>query len=285
MQPVERKKFKAPALQGQCSHQKLKTWVWSVFLGHLLLWPGKGSATPVTLYDVDFNEAPHVLGQAPAEDTGPSPRVGPSQVVPSNHTPIVMSSWNGLTDRPVAYPELAQLEFALEGSRGFGVSYPMYRMSLDVSIDASGIFSGDKLRIHFDTPRVRNIEFRSDLRIETRMNFQSNTIGSYTPNLPFHLDALIDLRHSEWRIWVNGNEIHHGDLDGTELRSMRIGFQGTKVHLISAAFDSILIEGIPEPSGFIMFVWGFVLLVATGHVCTGKANGSSDRRLVNKLLR
>jgi hypothetical protein len=224
----------------------------------------------VTLYDVNFNGPPHVIGMTPAFGAGPFPRNTPTsggEIFPTGSAQVV-STFGLLTDTPVRLT-------AIDGSPGgstlggvnlqFDLSDPqlasLHRFIAQVDVFPSGVSTSTGLGIFFDAPAIHKVEFSADgmLRVLDATGLDQ-VIGPYEPRTIYTVRMTFDKSAAQWGASINGTPIYQGPVEATDLQTFRIAMTtGNSEFTASAAVDNILITAsVPEPGTFVLAVMGLL---------------------------
>jgi hypothetical protein len=233
----------------------------------------------VTLYDVDFNGPPHVIGLTPAFGAGPFPRNTPTsggQIFAPTGAAEVVSTFGLLADTPVLLTALdgtpadpilggVDLQFDLSDPQLAGYS----RFIAQVDVFPSGVSTSTGLGIFFDAPAIHKVEFSNDgmLRVADATGL-NQVIGPYEPRVTYTVRMTFDRTAAEWAASINGTPIYQGPVDDTDLKTFRIAMTtGNTDVTASAAVDNILITAaVPEPGTLMLAVVGMAgsLFMAAG---------------------
>ena len=226
----------------------------------------------VTLYDVDFNGPPHVVGLTPAFGAGPFPRNTPTsggQIFSPTGAAEVVSNFGLLNDTPVRLTALdgtpadpgilggAYLQFDLNDPQLAGLN----RFIAQVDVFPSGVSTSTGLGIFFDAPAIHKVEFSNDgmLRVldATGLN---QVIGPYEPRVIYTVRMTFDRAAATWAASINGTPIYSGPVDDIDLQDFRIAMTtGNTDVTASAAVDNIIITAaVPEPGTLVLAVLGLV---------------------------
>jgi hypothetical protein len=224
----------------------------------------------VTLYDVNFNGPPHVVGLTPVFGAGSFPRSTPTsggEIFPTG-TAQVVSTFGLLTDTPVrltaidgspSSPTLGGVNLQFDLSDPQLASFNRFIASVDVF--PSGVSTSTGLGIFFDAPAIHKVEFSADgmLRVldATGLN---QVIGPYQPRTVYNVRMTFDKAAAQWGASINGTPIYQGPVDATDLQMFRIAMTtGSTEFTASAAVDNILITAsVPEPGTLVLAVMGLV---------------------------
>jgi hypothetical protein len=225
----------------------------------------------VTLYDVNFNGPPHVVGLTPAFGAGPFPRNTPTsggQIFAPTGAAEVVSTFGLLTDTPVRLttidgtpsdPILGGVDLQFDLSDPQLASLNRFIASVDVF--PSGVSTSTGLGIFFDAPAIHKVEFSADgmLRVldATGLN---QVIGPYQPRTVYTVRMTFDKAAAQWGASINGTPIYQGPVDATDLQTFRIAMTtGNTEFTASAAVDNIIITAsVPEPGTLVLAVIGLV---------------------------
>lgn len=215
----------------------------------------------VTLYDVDFNGPPHVVGTTPAFGFGPYPRNTPTsggQIFSPTGSAKVVAANGPLTNRPVRLTAIdgtpndpnhlggADLQFDLNDPQL--ASLDRYHASVDVL--PSDLRTSSGLGIFFDASTIHSVQFYPDGNIRiidaTGVN---QVIGQYSPETVYHVQMTFDRAAEKWAAAINGVPIYQGPTDETDMDRFRIAMTtGDTQVSCSAFFDNIRITAdVPEP--------------------------------------
>jgi PEP-CTERM motif len=226
----------------------------------------------VTLYDVDFNGPPHVVGLTPAFGAGPFPRNTPTsggQIFSPTGAAEVVSNFGLLNDSPVRLTAIdgtpadpgtlggAYLQFDLNDPQLAGLN----RFIAQVDVFPSGVSTSTGLGIFFDAPAIHKVEFSNDgmLRVldATGLN---QVIGPYEPRVIYTVRMTFDRAAATWAASINGTPIYSGPVDDVDLHDFRIAMTtGNTDVTASAAVDNIIITAaVPEPGTLVLAVLGLV---------------------------
>jgi hypothetical protein len=232
---------------------------------------GGGSAcwagTDATLYDVNFNGPPHVVGLTPAFGAGPFSRNTPTsggQIFAPTGAAEVVPTFGFLTDTPVRLTALdgtpadpilggVDLQFDLSDPQLAGYS----RFIAQVDVFPSGVSTSTGLGIFFDAPAIHKVEFSNDgmLRVidATGLN---QVVGPYEPRVIYTVRMTFDRTAAEWAASINGTPIYQGPVDGIDLKTFRIAMTtGNTDVTASAGVDNIIITAsVPEPATLMLAV-------------------------------
>ncbi len=208
---------------------------------------GDAAGQITLLYDVDFGQPPHSAGNPPVLGAGPAPRKTPTSIAFGD--PTVVAAQGALTQQPCRFGNgttgYDQLKFDVDPSQpgGFPVAYSIYFAEMDVLIEP--VTSTEVFKLLLDCPTVNNIEFYANGTI--RLYPTGETIGSFTPGVPVHLEIEISFVANTWRIWLDGGLAHTGPITGTYLRAFRFNLQGVNAGNQVAVDDLRLYGGsLPE---------------------------------------
>jgi PEP-CTERM motif len=229
----------------------------------------------VTLYNVDFNGPPHVVGLTPAFGAGPFPRITPTsggQILPAG-TAEVVSAFGLLTDKPVRLTGLdgtpadpntlggANLQFDLSDPQ----LSTLKRFHAQVDVFPSGVDTSTGLGIFFDAPAIHKVEFSADgiIRVldATGLN---QVVGPYEPRVIYTVGMTFDRAAATWAAAINGIPIYQGPVDDIDLTTFRIAMTtGNTITTATAAVDNILITAdVPEPGTLVL-----AAMALTGALC------------------
>jgi hypothetical protein len=199
-----------------------------------------GLALGDVLYDVTFSTPPHTVGEAPIVGAGSTPR---ATVSSNSGSPEVVAQSGLLDEQPVEFDlGFEQVRFDLD-------DLPLstsYRVECDLLLNGiSDVLS--YLRVSFNTPTVRNINFNGSGAVEyfvppdppvTFANFELDAI--------VHLRVDIDLSGDTWTISLDGESLHTGSFGGaTAIEQVVILSTGTLAFVVQGAADNVLIESDP----------------------------------------
>jgi MYXO-CTERM domain-containing protein len=222
------------------------------------------AGTEITLYDVNFDGPPHVLGSGPAYGFGAFPRVTPTaggQIFSPSGSATVVSSFGPMANRPVKLKALdgtpndpghlggADLQFDLDELLNPQLAtIDRYHASVDVVPAQLRTASG--LGIFFDASSIHSVQFWPDGNIRvidaTGLN---QVVGPYSPESLYHVQMTFDRAAVEWSASINGVPIYSGPADDNDMDRFRIAMTtGDTISPAVAFVDNIRITGdVPEP--------------------------------------
>jgi len=232
-----------------------------------------------TLYDVDFNGPPHIVGTTPAFGAGPYPRNTPTSggqiFSPTGSAKVV--AFNGpMTDRPVRLTAIddtpndpahlggANLQFDLNDP--LLASIDVFHASVDVL--PSDLRTASGLGIFFDASTIHSVQFLPDGNIRivdaTGVNL---LIGQYFPDTIYTVQMTFDRAAAEWSAAINGIPVYHGPTDEIDMERFRIAMTtGDTLISCSAFVDNIKISAaVPEPGTL-----GLVGMAVSGTVLSAR---------------
>jgi len=198
------------------------------------------SATRILLYDVDFGTPPHIVGEPPVVGTGDPPRDTPTSIPFGD--PTVVEALGLLTDQPCSFGNgttgYDQLQFTVQADYpgGFDEQYEVYHLEMDVLVEE---LIGSYFVLLIDAPQVHNIYFNAD---GTMTSFPAGLDATFGFGVPYCLKVTFDIPRDRWRVWLNGELIHHTNHAGSFMRSFRYNLSGNHVD-DSVGIDNVRIYG------------------------------------------
>jgi hypothetical protein len=221
------------------------------------------AAPDVTLYDVDFNGPPHMVGATPAFGAGPFPRKTPTsggQIFSPFGDAQVVAAFGPMTDRPVRLTALdgtptdpilggVNLQFDLSDPLLAGLD--VFHAQVDVL--PTNISSSTGLAVFFDSTSIHSVAFSNDGNIRvidaTGVN---QVVGPYDPQTIYTVRMTFDRAAATWAASVNGNPVYSGPVAENNLATFRIAMTTGNTDITALAYvDNIKITAVvPEPSTF-----------------------------------
>jgi hypothetical protein len=224
------------------------------------------SAGPsATLYDVDFNGPPHVIGATPAFGFGAFPRNTPTSGGGYPQFPtgsaIVVSGAGQLVNRPVRLTAIdgtpndpthlggVDLQFDLDELLNPQLaSIDRFHASVDVLPIQLRTASG--LGIFFDASSIHSVQFWPDGNIHVIDATGVNSIvGPYSPEAVYHVQMTFDRAAVKWSAAINGIPVYQGPAADTDMDRFRIAMTTGDTLTSSVVFvDNIHVSAdVPEP--------------------------------------
>jgi len=215
----------------------------------------------ITLYDVDFNGPPHVVGTTPAFGFGPYPRNTPTaggQIFSPTGSAKVVAANGPMTNKPVRLTAIdgtpndpnhlggADLQFDLDDPQIF----PLTRFHASVDVLPSDLRTASGLGIFFDASTIHSVQFMPDGNIRiidaTGVN---KVVGQYSPETVYTVQMTFDEAIAQWSAAINGIPVYHGPTDEVDMERFRIAMTtGDTLISCSAFVDNIKISAdVPEP--------------------------------------
>jgi hypothetical protein len=228
-----------------------------------------------TIYDVNFDGPPHVVGATPTFGAGPFPRITPTsggQIFPSGSAKVVAA--NGLlTQRPVKLttidqtpgdPFLGGVDLLFDMTDPQLASLKRFHASVDVL--ANDISASTGMGIFFDAPSIHAVEFAPDGTIRIRDPFGlDKVVGQHFGETVYHVGMTFDRTAAEWSVAINGTPVYQGPIESPDLERFRISMTtGNTMFGSTATLDNINIwADVPEPAtiatlGFALFGGGLL---------------------------
>lgn len=203
----------------------------------------------ILLYNVNFNNPPHIPNSEPVVGTQDPPRDCPSQIVFGH--PTVVDSFGLFFDNSCVFTSegidgYAQLQFTtgINYPRGFTEEYDRYHIEMDILVE----YLVDDFTILLDRPTVQNIYFHTDKQINTIDLFTpyigTSTIGEFEFDVPIHLEIDLNVLEDKITICIDDEEVYDGSSDGCEmLQSVRINLESRSDSHNIVALDNFRILG------------------------------------------
>jgi hypothetical protein len=219
------------------------------------------AAPEATLYDVDFNGPPHVVGMTPAFAAGPFARNTPTsggQILSPTGTAEVVAAFGLLADRPARLTALdgdptdstlggVNLEFSLNEPELTGLN----RFHAHVEVLAANVSASSGFGLFFDAPAIHKVEFSSDGNIRVIDATGVNMIvGTHDPEKVYTVGMTFDRLAAEWLASINGVPVYQGPIEDSNLVDFRIAMtSGDTTTTSVACVDNIRVTvEVPEPS-------------------------------------
>jgi hypothetical protein len=218
-----------------------------------------------TLYDVDFNGPPHVIGMEPAYGFGPFPRNTPTeggQIFFPSGSAVVVSGAGQLVNRPVRLTAIdgtpndpghlggVDLQFDLDELLNPQLaSINRFHASVDVLPIQLRTASG--LGIFFDASSIHSVQFWPDGNIRIiDANGVNSIVGPYSPEAVYHVQMDFDRAAAMWSASINGTPVFQGPAADTDMDRFRIAMTTGDTNSLSVAFvDNIRVTAdVPEPA-------------------------------------
>jgi hypothetical protein len=217
----------------------------------------------ITLYDVDFDGPPHVVGMTPAFGFGSYPRITPTSggghpLFPFGSTTVVPFA-SPLVNRPVQIMGLdgtpndpgrlggADLQFDLSDPQLSWID----RFHASVDVYPENVRTATGLGIFFDAASIHSVQFMPDGNIRVRdATGLDQIVGQHIPETIYHVRMAFDKSTVQWSASINGVPVYSGPAHDIDMERFRISMTtGDTDSPCTAYVDNILVTAdVPEPS-------------------------------------
>jgi MYXO-CTERM domain-containing protein len=235
-------------------HRHTLCWAPGLAILGLLAGSVRAAADPTSVYEVDFDGAPHSIGAPPVEGTGPVPRLTPSGLsVSGDSTAAVVDA---TAEFPSPHVELtgadansqATLRFALNDAE---TTFDHFLIEADVSVEE--LMPGSVFQIFVDSPTINRLAFAPSnagtgpISVFNGNSGGSLTIGTYTVGTPVHVGIDFDVPAQRWSVLLDDQPSFVGTASATAAPSVRIllggsGQAGARV----AEVDNVRVTALPS---------------------------------------